>query len=828
MKRVTVLLASSLVTAAPGWAHTYTFSPTLLEESGGTVDMTLLNQGGEPPGTYPVDIVLNGDNVDSRDVVFTSEKDEQGNAQLHPCLSTEWLSLHGVRVESYPALSPAGADKPCTRLSAIPQAKAEFRFSTQQLLLSIPQVAMQPAETGLAPRMQWDDGIPALLLNYSADVQHTRDTGAGTGNADAAYVQLNPGGNLGAWRFRNQTRWSRQGDEPGKWQTAYTWAERGLYDMQSRLTLGDRSTPGDVFDSLPFRGVMLGTDENMVAYNQREYAPVIQGIARTLARVDVKQNGYTLYSTTVAPGPFSLSSPGAVSGGNLDVTVWETDGSPQHFVVAYQTPAIALHEGYLKYNLMSGRYRPDNHGPGNDVDQVTLMYGLPWGVTAYTGWQGAEHYRAAALGLGFSLGSAGALSGDVTREHAQRRGEPMTTGQARRLRYSNDVAITHTALTLTYTRYSASGFDALATVLDAWQDEGHRAEDDDEARRKSSTALQLSQPLGRGGSLSLNASREEYRDRAGRDESYGGSYTLDVHNVSVTLGWSQSHGAGREKDSMTSLLVSVPLDSVGEDVSATYQLMSPSQGGNTHEVGLNGRAADSQLYWDVRQQYQTGASDEDPGNSALQLSWDGRYGQVGTRYSYSPHQRQTGASVAGGVIVHQHGITPGQSLGETVALVEAPGAADVPVGSWPGVRTDERGYTTLSGLAPYQENIVSLDPAELPADTDIPRTDVKTVPTQGAVVPAVFRTRPGARSLMTLTRPDGTEVPFGAVVVTGGENTGSGVVSDKGQVYLTGLQPEGSLRVRWGAQAQQQCESHYRLPATSGAAGVYSLSAVCR
>ena len=42
----------------------------------------------------------------------------------------------------------------------------------------------------------------------------------------------------------------------------------------------------------------------------------------------------------------------------------------------------------------------------------------------------------------------------------------------------------------------------------------------------------------------------------------------------------------------------------------------------------------------------------------------------------------------GGVLVHPHGVTLAQSLGETVALVEAPDAAGVSVRNHTGVRTD--------------------------------------------------------------------------------------------------------------------------------------------
>lgn len=382
-------------------AREYSFDAAMLGAT--EAYLSVLNQGGQPPGTYPVEILLNGDRVDARDVVFQTETDVQGVPFLQPCLSVAMLSRYGVRVENYPLLSD-GKDQEtaCARLAVIPQMQADFQFYNQQLLLSIPQASLRPKLRGIAPSALWDDGIPALLMNYRANTSRTENRSSLASNSDSQFVQLEPGANLGAWRLRNATTWQKSGEQSGKWQTAYTYAEYGWYAAKSRLTLGERYTPSIIFDSVPFRGVMLGSDDAMVPYQQREFAPIVRGIARTQARVEVQQNGFTIYNATVAPGAFELSDLSLNgSGGNLDVTVWETDGSPQRFTVPFNTPAIALREGYLKYNMMIGQYRvADSLVDEATLGQASIMYGLPWSLTVYGGTQGAEHYQSAALGFG--------------------------------------------------------------------------------------------------------------------------------------------------------------------------------------------------------------------------------------------------------------------------------------------------------------------------------------------------------------------------------------------------------------------------------------------
>ena len=177
--------------------------------------------------------------------------------------------------------------------------------------------------------------------------------------------------------------------------------------------------------------------------------------------------------------------------------------------------------------------------------------------------------------------------------------------------------------------------------------------------------------------------------------------------------------------------------------------------------------------------------------------------------------------------MHRNGVTFGQPLSDTVALVEAPGASGVQVGGWPGVRTDFRGYATQAHLNPYQENNVSLDPSHFPSNAEVTQTDMTVVPTQGAVIPATFATRIGARALMTLTREDGTSVPFGAIAMLGEQATIAGVVDDNGVVYLTGLPAKGELSVRWGQSQQQQCRVNFQLPKERGSADMYVMNSVC-
>ncbi|HAP0938286.1 TPA: AfaC-I/III family usher protein [Escherichia coli] len=840
-----VMVACVMFRAESGIARTYSFDAAMLKGGGKGVDLTLFEEGGQLPGIYPVDIILNGSRVDSQEMAFHAERDAEGRPYLKTCLTREMLARYGVRIEEYPALfrvsgegrGASVAEEACADLTAIPQATESYQFAAQQLVLGIPQVALRPQLRGIAPEALWDDGIPAFLLNWQANAGRSEYRGYGKRVTDSYWVSLQPGINIGPWRVRNLTTWNRSSGQSGKWESSYIRAERGLNGIKSRLTLGEDYTPSDIFDSVPFRGAMMSSDESMVPYNLREFAPVVRGIARTQARIEVRQNGYLIQSQTVAPGAFALTDlPVTGSGSDLQVTVLESDGTAQVFTVPFTTPAIALREGYLKYNVTAGQYRsPDDAVEQTSLGQVTVMYGLPWGLTVYGGVQGAEHYQAAALGLGWSLGRLGAVSLDTTHSRGQQKGHDYETGDTWRIRYNKSFELTGTSFTAASYQYSSDGYHTLPDVLDTWRDDRYTYRHTENRSRR--TTLSLSQSLGQWGYVGLNGSRDEYRDRPHRDY-FGASYSTSWNNISLSVNWSRNRNSGgyyggwsRTEDSV-SMWMSVPLGrwfgGTDNDISATAQMQRSTGQDTRYEAGLNGRAFDRRLYWDVREQMVPG-SESHADTSRLNLTWYGTYGELTGMYSYSSTMRQLNAGMSGSMVAHSEGVTFGQRTGDTVALIAAPGVSGASVGGWPGVRTDFRGYTLGGYASPYQENVLTLDPTTFPEDAEVPQTDSRVVPTKGAVVRAGFRTRVGGRALVSLARQDGTPLPFGAVVTVEGEAgqaAGSaGVVGDRGEVYLSGLKESGKLKAQWGENSL--CHADYRLPEEKGPAGIFLTRTVC-
>jgi P pilus assembly protein, porin PapC len=473
---ITIAFGLLILNLSKGVAREY-FNPQFLESgvaSSTQTDLSSFESGAQLPGQYRVDILINDEHIDTQNIEFNLQKQRNGNEVLVPCFTLADLNTLGIKTDVYHGLAESSQGA-CADISAIPDAKAIFIFEQQRLKLSIPQVALATPVRGYISPDKWDEGITALTLNYDFSGMNTASRNrSGTDNS-SQYVNLRPGVNLGPWRLRNYSTWNKDDTGKNQWQSVYNYLSRDVKSLKSNVTFGDSNSLADVFDSVPFRGVQLASDDDMLPDSQRGYAPTVRGIARTTAQVIVRQGGYIISQTTVAPGAFELNDMNATGGsGDMDVTIKEADGSEQHIIVPYASLPVLQREGRFKYSLTGGQYRPySDQTKKNTFLQGTITYGLPWGLTLYGGMQNAGNkYQSVALGMGANLAGLGALSLDGIQAHAQRKSQPdADSGQSWRVRYSKNVNATGTNFSIAGYRYSSKGFYTLAETLDTYSSE---------------------------------------------------------------------------------------------------------------------------------------------------------------------------------------------------------------------------------------------------------------------------------------------------------------------------------------------------------------------
>ncbi|MDE7590857.1 fimbrial biogenesis outer membrane usher protein [Enterobacter bugandensis] len=790
------------------------FNPALLEgvESGGmTTDLTKFESGIQAPGDYFVDVFINNKTVDSRIIRFT-ENDRHD--MLLPCISASLLKQWGVKTELYPALKTN--EEGCVDLSIIPDAKAIFDFNSQRLTLSIPQIAMVNQVRGAVAPELWDNGITAVSLNYSLNGYSSKSRESGTVNS-SQFANLRPGFNIGPWRLRNYSTWNRDSNGNENWTNVYTYVQRPIVALRSQMVLGDSSSYSDVFDSIPFRGAQLSSDEDMLPDSLRGYAPVVRGIARTNAQVVIRQNGYQIYQNTVAPGAFEIDDMYSTGGaGDLYVTVKEADGSEQHFIVPFASLPVLQREGRLKYSLTGGHYRSYNRQiEKTPFGQFTGAYGLPYGLTIYGGVQNANNYKSMAAGLGSNFGAFGAASVDLTQAYSELPDATKSAGQSWRARYSKNFVETGTNFAIAGYRYSTSGYYGMQEVLEQY---GNNTQQTD--RRRNRAEVTMNQSLGdKFGSVSLSAMREDYWKSGRTMQSSSIAYNNNWRAISYSLNYTKSkngnvnqfsNGGYYEKNELFSLNISMPLNMMS-GAWASYGLTSDKYSGTTQIAGLSGTALENDaLNWGVQQGY-SGNGVGYSGN--LNGNYKGAYGLLNSGYDYDRHSQRLNYGIQGGVIAHQNGVTFSQPLGETNVLIKAPGVGGVGINNQTGASTDWRGYTAISSVQPYKNNTIGLKTDTFPDNAEFDLTTAKVTPTRGAIVRAEFTADIGSRAIVTLLQKSGKPVPFGAMVTTDSNTGKSFIVGDEGNVFLTGLKNRGEIVAYWGSNKKYTCNANYSLDA---------------
>lgn len=766
-----------------------TFDPAFLRPTPGYAEGTAANAlaslsqaDGLPAGRYRFDVYFNDEPLGHQDLAV--EVGEHG--RLLPCLSPAWLVAAGVQPQALGLLQgQAPADNTCVALGEqLPGSQQVLDTQRFTLRLQVPQAALQPRRLGTTQPHEWDSGINAGFVNYQASVSQAHSRYAGNSRQHALY--LNGGVNLGAWRLRSSQSLTDDGQGGQRWQRHSTYAQRDITPWRATLTLGEVFSGGEVFRNVPLRGVQVASEMAMLPDVMQAYAPVLRGIANDRARVEVRQDGYLLYTTTVSPGPFVIDDLSVSGSGELEVRVIEADGSETRFTQPYSTLGNLLRDGVWRYSAALGEYAPANHDSERPwLAQGTLARGLAERWTLYSGAQAAGFYQASSLGLARDMGHFGALAGDVSRSQT-----PEHQGFSYALRYGKAFA-TRTQLRFAGYRYSTEGYrDFDEAVLERTAALRHGS-------RRSRLEAALYQGVGERSSLSLSYSHDQFWGSNYRRRQYQGSFNTRWRDLSVSVFAAQTFDERSRTLRQWGLSLTLPL---GGPRGGSVSYDSQRNGGQlSQRASLNGRALEAPLSYRASVAH----SDSQGTQGSASANWQGERVNLGASASGGGRYQSLALNASGTWVMHDGGLIAGPYLGETFGIVEVPGVAGVGVHNSVS-KTNATGHALIPYLRPYRHNSVRLDTSDLGPDVEIDNGLARLVPRRGAIVKARFEGRQVSRLLVTARNADGKPLPFGAELLgRDGELLGS--VGQAGQALLESDGQPLKVVVRWGGGNDQRC-----------------------
>ena len=205
--RITIIcpvFSCAAVSPSPDNSHRFSFNPDFLQLSDGdnakNIDLNYFaSASGAAPGEYNVDVVMNGELVDRQIKIDFFAQDNKLNARLTPQQLDRW----GVDTGKLSTSNNTTTQQNILQL--IEGASENFDTNNQKLILNIPQSYLKPQDWLSTPPHLWDEGVPALMVNYLFNGIKQNNNGYGS---RSQFLSLDSSLNLGGWRLRHNGNWS--------------------------------------------------------------------------------------------------------------------------------------------------------------------------------------------------------------------------------------------------------------------------------------------------------------------------------------------------------------------------------------------------------------------------------------------------------------------------------------------------------------------------------------------------------------------------------------------------------------------------------------------
>ncbi|AZE62713.1 Outer membrane usher protein PapC precursor [Pseudomonas fluorescens] len=753
------------------------------------------------PGKYPMVIRLNTSPLPEQSVTFYTPDDDPKGSQA--CLTPEIIEQFGLKKDKANQLTWWKGGQ-CLDFRSLPGMDAVGDLASASLSVNVPQAYLEYTSINWDPPARWDEGVPGLLVDYSMTAQSNYQHEDGTRNKVSGNGTI--GANAGAWRLRAdwQGRFDGEttdGNQRLEWSRYYAY--RAIPELRAKLVVGEDYLYSDLFDSFRFTGASLKSDDSQLPPNLRGYAPEIVGVAKTNARVVVSQQGRILYETVVAAGPFRIQDLNDAVTGSLDVRVEEQDGSVQTFQVETAGVPYLTRPGEVRYKVAAGR--PSNLQHGDDADPFAsgeFSWGVSNGWSLFGGGMGDNNYRALSVGVGRDLLAFGAVSLDATQSSATLSGEDLS-GKSYRLQYSKSFDEYDSHVSFAGYRFSEKNYLSMSEYLDArhyglYDQFGVGGEYGEYGERR--------QPIGGNKAAYTATFNQQFRDLGtsfylgyhkqtywNRPDSQRWNVALSryfsvgsVKNISASLSLHRSEDYHYKDNGMT-LTVSLPLGRTGTLTSS----LDRARGENSFSTRYSDRLDD-------RNSYQVSASDD---SVSGYLSHTGDHADLDLSVSSQGNDyRSISLAARGGATLTTQGgaLHRSGSMGGTRLMVDTGGVADVPLrGYGASTRSNVFGKAVISDVGSYQRTSASVDLESLPTNVEATQSVTQVTLTEGAIGYRTLEVIAGEKAMVVLSLPDGSSPPFGASVKNA-KRQDTGIVTDGGSVYLSGIQAGGQMTVSWG------------------------------
>ncbi len=653
-------------------------------------------------------------------------------------------------------------------VSALPGGKVQFDEARAMAMVSVSADAFLASRLS-GPSREGPPITPAALgafLNYQISTQHYADQNLTGGTAELGIFD-----SIGVL---TSTAVARSNDGDSQLVRLDTTLTKDFPGQLQTLELGDAITdPGNWGSAVRFGGIHWGTNFGLRPDMLTTPLLAASGTAVLPSTVDVFVNNQKVSSQELPPGPFIVDQLPSITGSG-DVTLVVRNALGQQQVITqpfYSSPSLlarGLSDFELDFGIARNDYSLYSDRYAGLAGSATYQRGLTSDLTveAHGEFLGTQAYAA-----GADLSTALSHYGIVSATLADGGGNGHS-GLMSSLGYSWQAKWFNIALS---SSLASSGYRQIS---DASTSSG---------QFKQRTLAQVGVNLSHGTSFQL-AYADETFDSAPQLKTISAAYSQQLPDR-IVLSVNATRTISTQTASSLYLFITIPLG--GRKSVVTGGTLGQGSGAPPNEANVMlvespplgngfgyrlGETSDDNYTADGR--LQTTAGDLE----AMAVRNAGISGQT--------------ASWNGAATWLDGQVRVARQVNDSFAVVDVAGLPDVPVyiDNQKITETDGSGRALLHDLRPYEINRISIDPQDLPLDTQIDSKTMEVAPAFRSGVVLKFPVEKIRAGIFRLTTRNGHAVPVGAQVEFNGRVF---PVARDGTVYVTGFDHGTNATARW-------------------------------
>lgn len=668
---------------------------------------------------------------------------------------------------------PAGETR---ALNDIPQLNIDYDVQQQTLTLTAPLSVLDlgTTEVGRENVEQPQASISrGLLLNYDLYAAQDDETRLNTWSELRAF---NAAGVLSSTQLSQNTTESTPGYQSNGFTRLDTNWRSSFPDKMLYVSLGDTLTSALSWSrSTRIAGLQIGTDFSLQPYQPTTPLPAFFGSATLPSSVELYVNGVRNYNGNVPAGNFEINTLPNINGaGNAQVTMTDALGRTTVQNFSFYNDQSLLRKGLTEWSAELGVVR-ENYGytPFDYASKPALSATWRHGVS--NTFTTAAHGEASDSLINGGISNdwvPGPRSGTISAALAFS-GDDGKSGALYSLgyRWSNEIFSFNTSTTATSGDYRdiATAYGQAPPELNSNTVVGYNA-----------------QSLG---NFSVGYLQFRYpHDSNLRYVNANWSKAL-TEKAWLNLGLNQN--LDDHQDSSVYLMLTVSLEN-NRTVSGTVQRtnnetgymmnasqMLPSEGGWGWNIAANRQASET--------------------SGQGEVGYQGRYGKVYSGFNRVPDNHYAYAGATGSLVMMGGGLFAAREINNGFAVVSTQGVPDVPVMLENNVvgTSDDDGLLLVTQLNSYQNNQISIDTLNLPANTRVDRVNTAAVPADRSGTLVEFGITATQPALIVLVDAQGHALPEGsqATLNPGQKHTDTVMIGFDGMAYFDMVSPHNTLEV---------------------------------